>query len=127
MEGTTLAPSPENLEQAVPSTILGPKAGDVLPELPAPPTASVSEKLLPGFQSSDVNTSGATIRVLSKGNGPPLLLIHGHPETHVTWHKIASQLAEHYTVILPDLRGYGDSSKPGYSLDHANYSFRAMA
>jgi haloacetate dehalogenase len=55
----------------------------------------------------------ANIRVLSKGDGPPLLLIHGHPETHVSWHKIASQLAEHYTVILPDLRGYGDSSKPG--------------
>jgi haloacetate dehalogenase len=56
-----------------------------------------------------------------------LLLIHGHPETHLTWHKIATALAEEYTVVLPDLRGYGDSSKPGYSEDHRNYSFRAMA
>ena len=126
-DGTKLPPSPENLDKELPSTLAGPKACDVLAELPVPPAASVNEKLFPGFQVSDVTTSGATIRVLSKGDGPPLLLIHGHPETHVTWHKIASQLAEHYTVILPDLRGYGDSSKPGYSPEHVNYSFRAMA
>jgi haloacetate dehalogenase len=73
-----------------------------------------------------VETAGATIRVLSKGDGTPLLLIHGHPETHVNWHKIASQLAANYTVILPDLGGYGDSSKPGYSSEHVNYSFRSI-
>jgi len=55
------------------------------------------------------------------------LLIHGHPETHLTWHKIAPALAEEFTVVLPDLRGYGDSSKPGYSPDQSNYSFRSMA
>jgi haloacetate dehalogenase len=53
--------------------------------------------------------------------------VHGHPETHVTWHKIASRLAEKYTVVLPDLRGYGDSSKPDGGDNHINYSFRAMA
>jgi hypothetical protein len=73
-----------------------------------------------------LKTSGATIRVLTKGDGPPLLLLHGHPETHVTWHKIASRLAEKYTVVLPDLRGYGDSSKPDGGDNHINY-FRAMA
>ena len=51
----------------------------------------------------------------------------GHPETHATWHKIAAQLAEKYTVVLTDLRGYGDSSKPDGGDDHRNYSFRAMA
>jgi haloacetate dehalogenase len=73
-----------------------------------------------------LKTSGATIRVLTKGDCPPLLLLHGHPETHVTWHKIASRLAEKYTVVLPDLRGYGDSSKPDGGDNHINY-FRAMA
>ena len=119
--------SPENLDKELPSTTPGPTTGDVLTELPIPPTAATNQKLFPGFQVSDVKTSGATIRVLSKGDGLPLLLIHGHPQTHVTWHKIASQLAEHYMVVLPDLRGYGDSSKPDYSPEHANYSFRAMA
>jgi haloacetate dehalogenase len=126
-DGTTLPPSSENLAKELPSTQPGPQPCGVLAELPAPPDESVNEKLFPGFQASDVKTSGATIRVFTKGEGQPLLLIHGHPETHVTWHKIAFQLAEQYTVIVPDLRGYGDSSKPGYSPDHVNYSFRAMA
>jgi haloacetate dehalogenase len=64
---------------------------------------------------------------LTKGDGPPLLLLHGHPETLVTWHKIASALAEHYSVVLTDLRGYGDSSKPPGGENHADYTFRAMA
>ena len=62
-----------------------------------------------------MRTSGATIFTLSAGSGPPLLLLHGHPETHVPWHKVAPSLPEPHTVILPDLRGYGDSSKPDYS------------
>jgi haloacetate dehalogenase len=61
------------------------------------------------------------------GSGPPLLLLHGYPQTHVIWHKIAGRLAEHYTVILTDLRGYGDSTKPDGGVRHENYSFRAMA
>ena len=87
----------------------------------------MTQQLFPGFKSQFIKTAGATIRVLTKGDGPPLLLLHGHPETHVTWHKIASTLAAEYSVVVPDLRGYGDSSKPAYSDDHSNYSFRAMA
>ena len=61
------------------------------------------------------------------GSGPPLLLLHGNPLTHVSWHKIAPRLAEEFTVVATDLRGYGDSSKPPGGDDHAGYSFRAMA
>ena len=119
--------SPAGLERELPSTNPGPKGCSNLPELPAPPSRAVSEKLLPGFQARQIQTSGATINVLTKGSGKPLLLIHGHPETHLTWHKVAPALAEQYTVVLPDLRGYGDSSKPAYSDQSRNYSFRAMA
>ena len=124
---TGLVPSPSNLEQDLPSSLPGPAPGTDLPRLPAPPSDQVSRELFAGFSSQFLKTSGATIRVLTKGDGPPLLLLHGHPETHVTWHKIASRLAEKYTVVLPDLRGYGDSSKPEGGDDHINYSFRAMA
>jgi len=116
-----------NLEQTLPSPLQGPRACADLPELPSPPSTAIGQQLLPGFKSQTLNTSGAMIRVLTKGDGPPLLLLHGHPETHVTWHKIAPALAEEYTVVLPDLRGYGDSSKPDGGADHVNYSFRAMA
>ena len=68
-----------------------------------------------------------TNKTLRAGSGPPLLLLHGYPQTHVIWHKIASQLAERFSVVLTDLRGYGDSGKPDGGLRHANYSFRAMA
>lgn len=81
----------------------------------------------PGFASAMVETSGASIRTLRAGSGPPLLLLHGHPQTHVAWHKIAGRLAERFTVVLTDLRGYGDSSKPPDGEHHANYSPRAMA
>jgi haloacetate dehalogenase len=124
---TGLVPSPSNLEQDLRSPLPGPAPGTDLPRLPAPPSDQVSRELFPGFSSQFLKTSGATIRVLTKGDGPPLLLLHGHPETHVTWHKIASRLAEKYTVVLPDLRGYGDSSKPDGGDNHINYSFRAMA
>jgi haloacetate dehalogenase len=98
-----------------------------LPRLPFPPSDLVSQALLPGFKSQYLETSSATIRILTKGEGPPLLLLHGHPETNVTWHKIAAELAERYTIVLTDLRGYGDSSKPGGGDNHRNYSFRVMA
>src|SRR5215813_7483734 len=84
-------------------------------------------RLFPGFLCDDVSTTGATIRTLCAGSGPPLLLLHGYPQTHVIWHKIASRLAERFAVVLADLRGYGDSSKPEGGARHANYSFRAMA
>ena len=84
--------------------------------------------LFPDVRIQDIQTSGATIHTLSKGRGQPLLLIHGHPETHVTWHKVAPALVDAgYQVVLPDLRGYGDSSKPDDSPQNSNYSFRAMA
>ena len=79
------------------------------------------------FTVEDIATRGTTIHTLRRGAGPPLLLLHGYPKTHFTWHKIAHRLSEQYSVVLPDLRGYGDSSKPGYSDDNSNYSFRAMA
>src|SRR5215471_1364705 len=83
--------------------------------------------LFPGFLMDDIPTTGATIRTFHAGSGPPLLLLHGYPQTHVIWHKIASRLAERFSVVLTDLRGYGDSSKPEGGERHANYSFRAMA
>src|SRR6266536_5031743 len=83
--------------------------------------------LFPGFATRKVETSGATINVVHGGSGPPLLLIHGYPQTHVEWHQIAGRLAERFTVVMTDLRGYGDSSKPPDGENHANYSKRAMA
>ena len=83
--------------------------------------------LFPGFETRKIQTSGATIHVVRGGAGPPLLLIHGYPQTHVEWHKMATRLAERFTVVMPDLRGYGDSSKPADGENHANYSKRAMA
>ena len=67
------------------------------------------------------------IAICSKGAGPPLLLLHGYPQTGYMWHKIAPRLAEDFTVVVADLRGYGDSDKPTSSEDHAVYSKRAMA
>lgn len=79
-----------------------------------------------GFETAKIDTGEATIHVQYGGSGPPLLLLHGHPQTHVTWHKIAPRLAQDFTVVTPDLRGYGDSSKPTTTPDHAPYSKRAM-
>ncbi len=86
-----------------------------------------AEPFLPGFEGREIETEGARIYVAVGGAGPPLLLLHGHPQTHVTWHKIAPALAERFTVVLPDLRGYGDSAKPEGGERHVNYSKRAMA
>ncbi len=80
-----------------------------------------------GFESRRIQTSGSEIFLRRAGNGPPLLLLHGYPQTHVIWHKIAPALAEHFSVITPDLRGYGDSGKPESDADHRRYSKRAMA
>jgi haloacetate dehalogenase len=80
-----------------------------------------------GFTHDKVQTSGAIINVVRGGDGPPLLLVHGAPQSHVSWHIVAPQFAKDHTVIMPDLRGYGDSSKADDTKDHANYSKRAMA
>ncbi len=79
------------------------------------------------FSSQFIHVEGAVIHCRVGGSGPPLLLLHGCPQTHVMWHKVAPSLARHFTVVASDLRGYGDSSKPRGAPDHANYSFRAMA
>ncbi len=84
-------------------------------------------RLFPGFKAAKVETSGATINVVSGGQGPPLLLLHGAPQSLATWYKTAPQLAKEYTVVAADLRGYGDSSKPPDAPNHINYSKRAMA
>ncbi len=85
------------------------------------------KKLFPDFAQLRIRTRGATINLVCAGNGPPLLLLHGYPETHAMWHKLAPRLASAYSVVCPDLRGYGDSSKPKGLPDHSNYSKRAMA
>ncbi|MGQ0512685.1 MAG: alpha/beta fold hydrolase [Betaproteobacteria bacterium] len=83
--------------------------------------------LFPGFKSKRIRASGATINLVHGGKGPPVLLLHGYPETHAMWHKVAPALARDYSVVCADLRGYGDSSKPKGLPDHSNYSKRAMA
>jgi hypothetical protein len=92
---------------------------------PGPPAVKAGE-FFPGFSTELIKTSGTTIHVLRKGTGRPLLL-HGYPETHLTWRKVAPQLADQFSVIVPDLRGYGESGKPQDGKRHENYSFRAMA
>jgi haloacetate dehalogenase len=81
----------------------------------------------PGFERRRVRTSGAEINLVTGGSGPPLLLLHGYPETHAMWRKVAPRLAQDFTLVIPDLRGYGDSSKPPSTPDHAAYSKRALA
>jgi haloacetate dehalogenase len=80
-----------------------------------------------GFVLEMVELPEATLRVRHGGAGPPVLLLHGHPRTHATWHRVAPLLARSHTVVCPDLRGYGRSSKPPTTPDHAPYSKRALA
>jgi haloacetate dehalogenase len=80
-----------------------------------------------GFHSFDLSSDGVTIHGVTGGSGPPLLLLHGNPQTHAMWHKVAPDLAERFTVVACDLRGYGRSSKPPSVPDHASYSKRVMA
>ena len=80
-----------------------------------------------GFEQQQIKTSGTTINLVKGGSGPPLLLLHGYPQTHTMWHKVAPLLAQDFTVVAADLRGYGDSGKMEGGPDHINYSKRAMA
>ncbi len=80
-----------------------------------------------GFENRTLTVSEADIHLVMGGSGPPLSLLHGYPHIHVMWHKIAPALAERFTVIAPDLRGYGDSSATPGTEGHAEYSKRAMA
>lgn len=80
-----------------------------------------------GFAERTVEVTGGALRLRHGGSGPPLLLLHGNPQTHAMWHLVAPRLAEKFTVICPDLRGYGKSFKPAPSDDHAAYAKTEMA
>ena len=84
-------------------------------------------KNLENFSVAQVHGSAGLLHTRKGGNGPPLLLLHGHPQTHAMWHKVAPALAKHFTVVMMDLRGYGDSVRPTSDAEHAAYSKRAMA
>ncbi|MDC0598516.1 alpha/beta hydrolase [Gammaproteobacteria bacterium] len=88
---------------------------------------TLDARLFPGFSVSKIETSGATIHTLVGGEGPPVLLLHGAPQSHLSWAEVATELAKDYTVVATDLRGYGDSSKPEGGENHINYSKRSMA
>ena len=83
--------------------------------------------MLEDFEDHDVEVGGVRVHAEVAGSGPPLLLLHGYPQTHVMWHRVAPGLTDRHTVVLADLRGYGDSSRPASTTDHASYSKRAMA
>ena len=85
------------------------------------------DALFPGFAARRVRTAGTEIHCAVGGAGPPLLLLHGYPQTHAMWHRVAPTLAREFTVLCADLRGYGDSGKPESDATHAAYSKRAMA
>ena len=88
---------------------------------------SVPAPFFPGFAVHRVALPQAVLHAEVGGSGPPLLLLHGYPQTHVAWHRIAPLLARHFTVVAPDLRGYGDSTGPGGDPLHANHSKRTLA
>jgi len=80
-----------------------------------------------GFERERIQTSETEIELVRGGEGPPVLLLHGYPQTHAMWHLVVPRLAEDFTVVAADLRGYGDSSKPFGEENHSTYSKRAMA
>ena len=89
--------------------------------------SSSTSTFFPNFQNKKIQTSETKINLVIGGEGPPLLLLHGYPQSHIMWHKVAPTLAEKFTVVATDLRGYGDSGKPKTNEQHAPYSKRAMA
>ncbi|GAC1638488.1 MAG: alpha/beta hydrolase [Candidatus Acidiferrum sp.] len=93
---------------------------------PGPANAKAAD-FFPGFEKRNIETSETTIHCVIGGRGPAVLLLHGYPQTHATWRKVAGRLAQEFTVIAPDLRGYGASSKPADGENHSGYSKRAMA
>ena len=103
----------------------GASCGESVPD--AKTTGRSTLRFFPGFKSFRISTADATINGIIGGSGPPLLLLHGWPQTHVEWRKIAPALSKHFTVIATDLRGYGGSSKPVDGEEHEGYSKRSMA
>jgi haloacetate dehalogenase len=111
---------------------LAPAAAESAPGFPAAHAArddvqSAAGEFFEGFKHERIKTSGATINLVHGGKGPPVLLLHGIPETYVLWRKVAPLLAQDFFLVITDLRGYGDSSKPPEGENHAAYSKRAMA
>jgi haloacetate dehalogenase len=88
---------------------------------------TATRDLFPGFADERIRAGEVTLHVRRGGSGPPLLLLHGYPQTVAMWHRIAEPLSRRFTLVLADLRGYGDSDKPPSTADHAPYSKRAMA
>jgi pimeloyl-ACP methyl ester carboxylesterase len=86
-----------------------------------------SEGMFAGLRGRRIEGEGALINLRLGGSGPPLLLLHGYPQSHVMWHRVAPALAERFTVVCPDLRGYGDSAKPPSDAAHEVYCKRANA
>lgn len=80
-----------------------------------------------GFQEQRFKTNDAEIFALTGGAGPPLLLLHGYPQNHFMWHAVAPRLSNHFSLVVPDLRGYGESKGPPPDQEHVNYSKRTMA
>ena len=116
-----------NSSSTASALVAGVAAGS-LSEAQAQPNPAPPANLFPeNFKSFQVETSGATINGVIGGQGPPVLLMHGYPLSHVSWSLVAPKLAKDYTVVATDLRGYGDSSKPADGINHAGYSKRAMA
>jgi haloacetate dehalogenase len=85
------------------------------------------EALFPGFRVERIEAAGMPVHAVVGGKGPPLLLLHGYPQTHAIWHRVAQRLAARFTVVATDLRGYGDSAKPPTDARHSPYSKREMA
>ena len=83
--------------------------------------------ILPGFEYQRVDVDGVTVNCATNGDGPPVLLLHGYPENHLMWHSVAPDLARDHTVVVADLRGYGDSDKPAPDADGNRYAKRSMA
>src|SRR3954469_5071164 len=79
------------------------------------------------FAATSFRVTDGELRLRTGGFGPPLLLLHGNPQTHAMWHAVAPKLAERFTIVAPDLRGYGGSLKPGPTGDHAPYAKSSMA
>jgi haloacetate dehalogenase len=91
------------------------------------PASPAGDALFPGFRRARIRTRETEIHAVVGGEGPPVLLLHGYPQTHACWHRVAPGLATRFTVVCPDLRGYGESARPAADAAHRAYSKRAMA
>jgi haloacetate dehalogenase len=119
--------APASAQQAQPAAVLAEATSADYARDPTRWGSPEVAALFPGFKHLDMRTKGAVIRLRHGGSGPPLLMLHGSPNNHVLWFAVAARLAQHYHVVLPDLRGYGDSSLPEPGPKLVNYSFRVMA